>query len=361
MSKNKIDTIFGIFYDIRNFETVDKDKKLLSQSDDKNPNELGIGEVRGLRLENKSYAAKLIKSTGKEYYIEKLRGPNIIKTYKILENSYKNEKYNLFVMEKASLRSLNKMKEKIHNEQIFRYINSPFSDISGNNLTKYFARQIIKGLELLERNELVHYGIKVENILICSKLILKISNFSTIINLKEKGNEKFKIPEIINRYVTPEYFKEEKEIDNIVSKKQDYFALGYTLFLLKVGYHMMTYKKESEDKLSEDRIIDLLQRDMARIRSNPLFNKEFVEFVCSLIAYVPEERPSFEEIYRNKWLNENIEDIVKVNRAFSEINEYKLLYEFIKSDYIFERQREIESKKPKKRSNFKFVKRKKKT
>ena len=347
------DRILELFYKKENFD------KFLSETEDKKQfNENSIGEVRGLRIENKPYAAKLIKKGKENYYEEKLRGPNIVRIYKILEQSYEKETYKLIVMEKAALKSLNNMKVNIHSEKIFKYINSPFPDIFGNNLIKFYARQIIKGLELLERNELVHFQIKVENILIHTKLNLKISNFSNIMNLKEKENKTFHIPDTINGYVTPEYFRKQ-EIDNLTAKKQDYFALGYVLLLLKLGDHMMEYKK-NDDKLSEDRIIDLLQRDIAKIESNPIYNKDFVEFVCDLIKYVPEERPSFEGIYRNKWLNENIEDISRVYRAFSELDELKLLFEFEKSDYIFERQRLIEAKEKEKKGNFKFVKRKKK-
>ena len=63
---------------------------------------------------------------------------------------------------------------------------------------------------------------------------------------------------------------------------------------------MLKYKK-SDEQLSEDRIIDLLQRDIAHLESNALLDNDMVDFIKDLIQYIPDERPSFEFIYRNKW------------------------------------------------------------
>ena len=79
--------------------------------------------------------------------------------------------------------------------------------------------------------------------------------------------------------------------------------------MIKMGNQMLKYRKFNDDKMTEDRIIDLLQRDIANIQSHPLIDNDFKSFLCNLIQYIPEERPSFEEIYRNKWLNKNEEEI----------------------------------------------------
>ena len=44
----------------------------------------------------------------------------------------------------------------------------------GDNILRFFVRQIVDGLETLERSELVHFDIKPENLLITSGLNLKI-------------------------------------------------------------------------------------------------------------------------------------------------------------------------------------------
>ena len=170
--------------------------------------------------------------------------------------------------------------------------------------------------------------------------------------MAEYNEKSIKIPGGTKGYVTPEYYQK-KEIDKLTAKKQDYFALGATIYLLKVGYQMLKYKKYENDTLTEDRIIDLLQRDVAHIRADPLMDKDFVDFLCQLIQYIPEERPSFEEIYRNKWLNKDLDEISFIINSFIEGEESVLMKELIKSDYLIKKQAEI--KKEENRKNFTFI------
>ena len=53
---------------------------------------------------------------------------------------------------------------------------------------------------------------------------------------------------------------------------------------------------------------------MNLIKSGKLSDKDFINFLCSLIQFKPEDRPNFEEIYFNKWLNKDSEDIYKQNK-----------------------------------------------
>ena len=312
-----------------------------------------FGEVREVKMGSKTYAAKLVrKEKSDNIEADHLRGSNIIKIVKMAEKEFEGQSYDLIIMEKAVLRDLGTLIRFLIGRNLLKLNNSPFTYIIGDNILRYFSRQIISGLEILERSELVHFDIKPENILIISGFILKISDFSFLRNLNslKKG---IKIPGGTSGYVSPEYYHK-KEINSDIAKKQDYFALGATIYVLKVGFQMLKYKKYDNDKMTEDRIIDLLQRDIAHIRSEPLMDKDFVEFLCKLIQYVPEERPSFEEIYRNKWLNKDTDYISLLAYAFSDIDEHTFMKELIKSDFLMQKQREIHDNE-KNRSNFKFV------
>ena len=315
----------------------------------------GFGEVREAKYQNKIYAAKVTEKNERSFYPEKLVGPNIIKIYKVFEKRIENKDYYLIIMEKALLRDLGTFCKYLH-DNYSRLINRPFMEIIGNNFLKFVIMQIVRRLEILDRNELVHFDIKPENLLIQQGLNIKITDFSFLKNLQEleKGNERLKLPGGTPGYLTPEYFHSTEKVDKITAKKQDYFALGATIYVLKVGFQMLKYKKYDNDKMTEDRIIDLLQRDIAHIRSEPLMDKDFVEFLCKLIQYVPEERPSFEEIYRNKWLNKDADYISLLAYAFSDIDEHTFMKELIKSDFLMQKQREIHDNE-KNRSNFKFV------
>ena len=342
MSKSKFDNIFN------EFKKSDKNIEFIG----KVLGEGGFGEVRDMKYKSKLCAGKITEKKFQNSLAEKIKGPNIIKIYDILEKKYDGKDYSLIIMEKALLRDLGAMINHLHQHNFIKLINNPFLELIGNNLLKYFVKQIVQGMETLDKNELIHFDIKPENILIQSGLVLKVTDFSFLMNLQDNENEKsIKIPGGTKGYVTPEYYQK-KEIDKLTAKKQDYFALGATIYLLKVGYQMLKYKKYENDTLTEDRIIDLLQRDVAHIRADPLMDKDFVDFLCQLIQYIPEERPSFEEIYRNKWLNKDLDEISFIINSFIEGEESVLMKELIKSDYLIKKQAEI--KKEENRKNFTF-------
>ena len=94
--------IFGIFMRNHNLKV----KKILGKG--------GFGEVREIEYKGKTYAGKLVKKMKNKYInedIEKeiiigLKGPKIVKVYKIYEEAYKDETYILYIMEKAYLKDL---------------------------------------------------------------------------------------------------------------------------------------------------------------------------------------------------------------------------------------------------------------
>ena len=107
--------------------------------------------------------------------------------------------------------------------------------------------------------------------------------------------------------------------------------------------------------MNQNRVIDLLQRNIALIRSDLLLEKDFIEFICNLISYTPQHRPTFEQIYRNKWLNKNKILISDINHTFTEGDEHKLLRELLKSDFLIEKKNEYKNRKIPK---FKFLRKK---
>ena len=258
------------------------------------------------------------------------------------EKEFEGQFYDLIIMEKAVLRDLGTLINFLTKRNLLKLNNAPFTYIIGDNILRYFSRQIISGLEVLERSELVHFDIKPENILIISGFILKISDFSFLRNLNvlKKG---IKIPGGTSGYVSPEYYHK-KEINSDVAKKQDYFALGATIYYLKFGKRLLNYKRDQNvNSLNESNVIDLLQKEIALLQGNKLLDKDFVDFLQGLLQYSPDERFSFDKIYRNKWVNKNRKEITDIINSFLEGEEDKLMRELIKSDYILEKKAQIRS------------------
>lgn len=319
------------------FEEIFKEYKYSNDIDEygKDLGKGSFGVVKDVKIKNKSYAGKLVmKDVTEEIRLtQELRGPNIIRIQKICKPKVKNNAtYHLVIMEKAILRDLGKLNNYYHEHNLLKLkLDYPFDEQMEDTLLRYYARQIIDGLEILNRNNFVHFDIKPDNILITVNLILKLSDFS-ILRRVDDGIEDFKIPGGTPGYLTPEYYLTQK-LSPQNTRTQDYFALGATLFLLKFGKSFLKYKKYDDKKIIADRIVDLLLRNRNYINKQRLIDENLIYFLLGLVNSKPEERLNFEQIYRNKWLNKNVNYLDNVVTNF-ETDEEKLLIELLKQDFI---------------------------
>ena len=283
---------------------------------------------------------------------EEIRGNNIFPIIKVIIKKIINgEEYDLVIMEKSKLRDLGKLNEYYHKHNLLKLIGDNYKsginngENTSDNLLRFYAKQIIDGLEILNRSYFLHFDIKPENLLITLNLIIKISDFSLLTKNKD---DIIKIPGGTQSYLTPEYYNKET-ISNKDARKQDYFALGSTLFY---GENLLKYKKDDESKKNYDTVTQILFQKYVHIKSIQLTDQEFIDFINSLIHHDINNRSDFDEIYRNKWLNRNkevIEDIMHGN----ENDEGKIIMELQKSDYLINKQKDLIHKKEKK---FKYKK-----
>ena len=279
---------------------------------------------------------------GEVYYTERLIGPNIAKINETNKQKFYQYSYGSIIMEKTLIRDLGKLREFYHSHNLLKLINKQaFDEEIGNILLKYFTRQIVHGLEALYRNNYIHLDIKPENLLVTKNLEVKISNFSLLTEEKDK----MKIPGGTHGYVPPEYYIKDP-ISRKDAKKQDYFALGSTLYYLKYGTPMLKYKKSKKNEINNFNVKFLLQKIIADINSSHTADQNFINFILHLIKYIPEERPSFEQIYRNKWLNSNA-DIIKKVLIANESDEEKAIMELQKSDFLIKKDKNSNKKQKK--------------
>ena len=304
-----------------------------------------FGEVREVTIKNKIFAGKIIKrerdeKSEEEKFGKDLVGKNIIKINKIYTKKIDDNYYDLIVMEKAILRDLGKLNEFFHRHNLLKLIYIPFIEKAGDNLLRFYSNQIINSLETLDRNYYVHFDLKPENLLISIGLIIKLSDFSILRKIKTENENQnsTRIPGGTHGYLSPEYFIN-KQVSLEDARKQDYFALGLCLFIIKYGNQMLKYKKYEDNTMIANRILDLLQKNITLIQSNKLTNREFIDFLCRLIQYRPKDRPSFEQIYRNKWLNRN-KNYIKSTFLLFENDEEKLIMELQKNDFLIQKEKD---------------------
>ena len=328
------------------------------------------GEVREIIFRNKKMAGKLeIKKNNKEEKSEEeklmveLRGQNIIKIHKIYSKAIDAQYYNLIIMDKAQLNDMQILTDYYYKRNLLKLLFDPFEQKVGDSLLRFYSRQIINALQTLDNNYCVHYDLKPENLLILLNLIVKLSDFSLLRKVKGE-KDKTKIPGGTTGFLSPEYYVDEN-VTGDVARKQDYFALGSTLFYLKYGEKMIKFNKSNDNLINEDKVINSLQYQISFIKSRKLVDKDFIDFLTSLISYNPNDRPSFVQIYTNKWLNKDVDYIDNIIANF-ENEEEKVLMELQKVDFLIEdekRQNDKSIKKNKERDiksyRFLFKKRKK--
>lgn len=330
----------------------------------------GFGVVVIVKKDNRYYAAKFIfpkdNKIISEEKIKEFRGRNLVK---ILNKRGDGINYYMYVMELSYIGNISNIHEYLNNNLIFK---NPFLNKFGDNLIRLFCKQIITGIKTFYEGNLVHFDIKPDNILIFKGLELKLIDFSFLTKLIHTKTQR-----IIGGtpgYFSPEFFIRKDFTDEIL-QKQDYFALGITIYNLLfdkpaiTGYQKVkdlidkTNLNEEEKKENERRkqinekikeknyniIIDCIQRAMNNIKSQKYLDKDFIEFLCNLIQYSPNERLDFEKIIRNKWLNKNTDEINKIiNINISD--EDNMLLELQKSDFLVTK-RKISKKYPDKINN----------
>lgn len=275
------------------------------------------------------------------------------KFIKLLKIMLANQIHNLINNENGSFDNLKLLIEDYHKKNSLKLITYCFVEKLEDNLLRILAIGIINSLEILDRNYSVHFDLNLEKFLINQNLEIKFSELKFLTKVKKQN--KLSIPEGTTGYLTPEFYLKEL-ISEEVARKQDYFALGCILYFIKFGNEMFNYQKYEQSDLNYEKNIEICKRKIiTNLKSQKLLDQELSEFITSLIQIEPENRPNFEQIYRNKWLNRNkliLNDILDAN----DNDRDKLFMELQKSDFLIKKKKDS----TKKDKRFKFKKKLKK-
>ena len=240
------------------------------------------------------------------------------------------------IIEEIVLKNVWKYIDLFYRYNLFRIIKIDdhyvFDEDIGDNLIKFLAREITNVLVILIQN----IDINQDNLLKRINIIKNIID-SYFVNQKNQDQDldNFHLPGGDKAYLAPECYI--NKIENIEDAcKRDFFSFGAFLFLLKFGIPLL-YRKVENNKINVDHIIDLLTKNISFIKSQTFIDEDFISFIVGLISYKPKERFNFQQIYRNRWLNKNIDELEKIIMCFENDGE-KLIMELQKKDFIMKKE-----------------------
>lgn len=98
--------------------------------------------------------------------MKELRGYNIIRIVDLITKKVENQKYTMILMERTKLKDLGVFTKNYWNNYLLKLINYSFDEYVGDNLLRFYTKQIVDSLEILHRNNLIHFDLKPENLLI---------------------------------------------------------------------------------------------------------------------------------------------------------------------------------------------------
>ena len=327
--------------------------KIINDNDLERGKELGKGgfgkvvEISHKKF-NKKLAGKLVERKNNSPYNESdlsqlVRSPHLVKINKIYDKKIDKDSYNFILMEKAPLKDMNSFSDRVRYENILKLIFLEPFDLIGDNFLRFLFKQIVEGLEVLDRGNYVHFDIKPKNILIFKSLILKLSDFGLLRDIKliSKDN-KIKIPGGTSGYLSIDYYKnKDHSIPMNEANKQDFFALGVMLFFMKYGKNMINVKDDADYLRITHYLVDEIQNAMNKIKTTKSSEKEFIDFLISLIQFNAKDRANFEEIYRNKWINKNWDELLEIFHI-NNTDEEKLILELDKSDFLIKKKQYLD-------------------
>ena len=286
----------------------------------KNKNK-GTGTIIQKQKENTKY--------NEQDYPLILKYPGVMKIEQIYTKVIDSNRYFLLIMEE-SLSNLHILNKSLHEDSgysILKIDNRPFNRIVGENLLKYFIRQLIILLEFIDRNNFCFKELSLDKFFVTKKdFLLRLYNFKDILNLAdlEKPIEKKSIKKSSKKNDNSE------EIELI--RKKHYFQICKCIIEFYFGHNPFIRKENESTEFYEEKIKYLSLIYKKKIESENI-DENLKSLLIGLLEIEPKCRSNIEEIYRNKWLYDQYEIINDIVANF-EKDIVKIISEFAKNDYF---------------------------
>lgn len=202
--------------------------------------------------------------------------------------------------------------EYLKNGDLIKYFKK--NQLMDEEELKPFFAKILKGVQYLHDNKIIHRDIKLDNILLDSNLQPKICDFG-ISSIKEEG-KKIMDTGGTPAYLAPEVIKSEGK----VCEKSDVWSLGVLLFLLNFG--TVPFKSQDMQNLYSKILIGHFKfPDYEEV------SFELMDLIKKMLNVDLDKRLSIEEIYKHRWLKgvdpivldqEELESNIKIEKEIEE-------------------------------------------
>ena len=221
-------------------------------------------------------------NTKKNYFItekniiKSLHHPNIVK----LENFFEDSENSYLLFEfcpYGNLKDLLNKRKKLTELEV-----------------KYYLLQIVSALKYLRNNKVIHRNLKLENILISDKMIIKLSDFHLGAKLKSDEERRTKNLGSPN-YMAPEIIEKK----NGYSYEVDIWALGVIIYCLIIG-------KAPFDSPNIDEACEKIKIGKYFFPEDSVISDPAKDLIQNLLLLDPNKRLKLDEILSHAFLNLNI-------------------------------------------------------
>ena len=188
---------------------------------------------------------------------------------------------------------------------------------------KLIFSKILRGVKAMHENGICHRDLKTQNILLDEKYTPKICDFGFATYISDKLKDCLGT----KRYAAPEIFKN-KYYDGV---KIDIFSLGVILFDIVTGLVGFREAKYNDPfyKYIKEKNYNQFWSKLTQIKN---VSEEFKNLYVKMVAFLPKDRPSIDEILNGDWLKE-IKDLEQDEQKLNEL-ELDMYKDFLEREEI---------------------------
>jgi len=231
-------------------------------------------------------------------YIEKLEHANIIKHVPVLSHNFR---LNIILTEYTP------------NGDFFDFVSKGY--LQHEKLVRSYFYQLMSGLEYLHSQEIAHFDLKLENLLLDENYTLKIIDFDQAHHITEErrcsvGTTGYRPPEVIDN-TCEDFFA------------ADVYAAGIILYAFKACEFPFVESDDPKVKEVEfydqfvERNEEFWKEKEEKLGKSNFFDKDFKELLNGMLCKDPKQRMTLQEIKNSAWFkgpvytSEELQDEVK--------------------------------------------------